>query len=53
MVSGPVEFAPGVVSHLTFQVVDIAMQMILGMPWLSAVRPHIDWRMGCVHFELG
>lgn len=53
VVEGPVEFAPGVVLTGRFQVAPIHMECILGMPWLQQVSPHIDWKMGCIHWEHG
>lgn len=38
-----VEFAPGVVQQWDFWVVPLAMDAILGLPWLRGVQPAIDW----------
>ena len=37
-----VEFAPGVVQVWDFWVVPLAMNAILGLPWLCGVQPAID-----------
>ena len=39
-----VEFAPGVTQVWDFWVVPLAMDAILGLPWLHGVQPAIDWQ---------
>ena len=39
-----VEFAPDVVQLWYFWVVPLAMDAILGLPWLRGVRPAINWQ---------
>ena len=39
-----VEFAPGVMQVWDFWVVPLAMDAILGLPWLRGVQPAIDWQ---------
>ena len=43
-----VTFAPGVVQTLDFWVVPLAMDTILGMPWLWSIQPAIDWGLSRV-----
>ena len=38
-----VEFAPGVAQLWDFWIVPLAMDAILGLPWLRGVQPAIDW----------
>ena len=40
-----VEFAPGVMQVWDFWVVPLAMDAILGLPWLRGVQPAIDWQL--------
>ena len=40
-----VEFAPGVTQVWDFWVVPLAMDAILGLPWLRGVQPAIDWQV--------
>ena len=39
-----VEFVPGVTHVWDFWVVLLAMDAILGLPWLRGVQPAIDWQ---------
>ena len=39
-----VEFAPGMTQVWGFWVVLLAMDAILGLPWLHGVQPAIDWQ---------
>ena len=41
-------FAPGVVQTLVFWFVPLAMDVILGMPWLWSTQPAIDWGLSHV-----
>ena len=38
-----IEFAPGVMQVWDFRVVPLAMDAILGLPWLRGVQAAIDW----------
>ena len=46
-----VTFAPGVVQTLDFWVVPLAMDVILGMPWLQSTQPAIDWGLSRVLWQ--
>ena len=46
-----ITFAPGVVQTLDFWVVPLAMDAILGMPWLWSTQPAIDWGLSCVLWQ--
>ena len=39
-----VEFAPGVMQVWAFWVVPLAIDAILGLPWLHGVQPAINWQ---------
>ena len=39
-----VEFAPGMMQVWDSWVVPLAMDAILGLPWLRGVQPAIDWQ---------
>ena len=39
-----VEFAPGVMQVWDSWVVPLAMDAMLGLPWLRGVQPAIDWQ---------
>ena len=36
--------------HVEFVALNLAFSMVLGMPWLNAVGPQIDWSNGAVAF---
>ena len=46
-----IAFAPGVVQTLDFWVVPLAMDAILGMPWLQSTQPAIDWGLSYVLWQ--
>ena len=45
-------FSPGVVQPWDLWVVPLAMDAVLGAPWLRGVQPTIDWKIQCVMWEL-
>ena len=46
-----IAFAPGVVQTLDFWVVPLAMDAILGTPWLQSTQPAIDWGLSRVLWQ--
>ena len=46
-----ITFALGVVQTLDFWVVPLAMDAILGMPWLQSTQPAIDWGLSRVLWQ--
>ena len=37
-------------AHVEFVMLNLAFKMVLGMPWLKALGPHIDWSNDAVAF---